>query len=120
MTTSTRIIAFAVSTVLAFGAPTFAVMAEEGHTGDHTMAAAPAAAAELPNVKGEVTKIDTSAGKVTIKHAAIPNLEMDGMTMVFKAADPAMLTGLKAGDKINFQADKVNGQITVVKIEKAK
>ena len=45
---------------------------------------------------------------------------MDGMTMVFKATDPAMLTGLAVGDKISFQADKVNGQITVMKIEKAK
>ena len=120
MTTSTKILALAAMAALAFGVPAFPAMADEGHTGDHTMAAAPAAAAELPSVKGEVTKVDTSAGKVTIKHAAIPNLEMDGMTMVFKAADPAMLTGLSAGDKINFQADKVNGQITVVKIEKAK
>jgi Cu(I)/Ag(I) efflux system protein CusF len=120
MITSTKIVALTAMSALAFGAPTFSVMADEGHTGDHTMAAAPAAAAELPSVKGEIKKVDSSAGKVTIKHDAIPNLEMDGMTMVFKAADPAMLTGLSAGDKINFQADKVNGQITVVKIEKAK
>jgi Cu/Ag efflux protein CusF len=107
-------------TALAFGAPTFSATADEGHMGDHTMAAAPAAAAELPSVKGEIKKVDSSAGKVTIKHDAIPNLEMDGMTMVFRAADPALLTGLNAGDKISFQADKVNGQLTVVKIEKAK
>lgn len=118
MITSTRIVALTAMSALAFGAPTFSVMADEGHMGDHTMAATPATAAELPSVKGEIKKVDTSAGKVTIKHDAIPNLEMDGMTMVFKAADPAMLTGLNAGDKINFQADKVNGQITVVKIEK--
>lgn len=82
--------------------------------------AAPTLAAELPSVKGEITKIDASAGKLTIKHEPIPNLEMDAMTMVFKAADAAMLTGLNPGDKVKFQADKVNGQITVVKMEKAK
>ena len=42
------------------------------------------------------------------------------MTMVFKAQDPAMLKAVKAGDKINFDADEVNGQFTVTKIEKTK
>lgn len=85
-----------------------------------TLAVSQAAAAELPNVKGEIKKVDTSAGKVTIKHEAIPNLEMDGMTMVFKAADPSVLSGVSTGDQVTFQADKVNGQITVLKIQKTK
>jgi len=43
-----------------------------------------------------------------------------GMTMVYKAQDPAMLKAVKAGDKVKFDADEVNGQTTVTKIEKAK
>lgn len=74
----------------------------------------------LPLVQGEIKKVDESAGKMTIKHSAIPNLDMDAMTMVFKASDPAMLSGVKPGDKIMFSADKVNGQLTVTKVEKAK
>jgi Cu(I)/Ag(I) efflux system periplasmic protein CusF len=70
---------------------------------------------------GQVTKIDESAGKITIKHGPIKKLGMDeGMTMVFRAQDPAMLKAVKAGDKIKFDADKINGQFTVTKIEKAK
>lgn len=70
---------------------------------------------------GQVTKIDESAGKITIKHGPIKKLGMDeGMTMVFRAQDPAMLKTVKAGDKIKFDADKINGQFTVTKIEKAK
>ena len=42
------------------------------------------------------------------------------MTMVFKADDPAMLTAVKAGDKVKFDADQVNGQYVVTKIQKAK
>ncbi len=57
---------------------------------------------------------------MTIKHAAIPNLDMDGMTMVFKAGDPAMLSQVKPGDKVMFSADKVNGQLTVMTVQKAK
>ncbi len=70
---------------------------------------------------GEVMKVDQSAGKITIKHGPIKKLDMDeSMTMVFKASDPAMLKTVKVGDTIKFVADKVNGQLTVTKIEKAK
>ena len=74
----------------------------------------------LPMINGEVTKVDESVGKMTIKHEAITNLDMGAMTMVFKANDPAMLKTVKPGDKIKFAADKVNGQISVMKVEKAK
>lgn len=77
-------------------------------------------AKKLPMINGEVKKIDESAGKMTIKHEAITNLDMGAMTMVFKAKDPAMLKEVKPGDKIKFSADKVNGQITVIMVEKAK
>ncbi len=79
-----------------------------------------AAAANLPMVSGTVEKVDTAQGKVTLDHGPIPNLNMDAMTMVFRAQDPAMLKGVKAGDKVRFQADRVNGQISVVKIQKGR
>lgn len=72
-------------------------------------------------VKGEVRKIDASAGKITLRHGPIKKFDMDeGMTMVFRVKDPAMLNTVKVGDKVNFEADKVNGRFTVTKIEKAK
>ncbi|MDP3257908.1 copper-binding protein [Bosea sp. (in: a-proteobacteria)] len=71
-------------------------------------------------VNGTVKKVDEAAGKLTIDHGAIKNLDMDAMSMVFRAGDPAMLKGLKAGDKIKFDADRVNGQITVTKLQKTK
>ncbi|MBV1702992.1 MAG: copper-binding protein [Hyphomicrobiales bacterium] len=77
-------------------------------------------AQSTPSVKGEVKKVDMSAGKMTLQHGAIPNLDMSAMTMVFKAADPAMLKSVKAGDKVKFTAERVNGQLTVTTIHKAK
>ena len=74
----------------------------------------------LPTVSGTVEKVDTSAGKITIEHQAIPNLEMDAMTMVFRAKDPALLKGVKAGDKVQFTADRVDGQISVTSLKKSK
>ncbi len=81
---------------------------------------ASALAQSAPLVIGQVKKVDISAGKMTIQHGAIPNLDMSAMTMVFKAADPALLKAVKAGDKIKFTADRVNGQLTVTTITKAK
>ena len=69
-------------------------------------------------VKAEVVKVDKSAGKITLKHGPIKNLDMDAMTMVFRVAEPAMLDKVKEGDKIEFEADRVNGAITITKIGK--
>lgn len=74
----------------------------------------------LPSVSGTVTKVDEAAGKISIDHQAIPNLSMDAMTMVFKAADPALLKAAKPGDAVTFTADKVNGQLTVMTLKKGK
>ena len=72
-------------------------------------------------INGQVTKIDQSAQKITIKHGPIKKLGMDeGMTMVFRADKPELLSGIKAGDKIKFVPDRINGQFRVTKIEKAK
>ena len=77
------------------------------------------AQAALPSVEGEVRKVDTDAKKITLRHGDIPNLEMTGMTMVFRVSDPALLTKLKPGDKVRFTADKVDGALTVLTIEPA-
>jgi Cu/Ag efflux protein CusF len=77
--------------------------------------------AQVPMVNGEVTKIDESAGKITLRHGAIKKLDMnEGMAMVFRVQDPAMLKQVKVGDKVRFDADRINGQFTVTKIERVK
>src|SRR5215510_15430121 len=77
--------------------------------------------AQTDLINGQVTKIDQSAGKITIKHGPAKRLGMDqGMTMVYKAQDPAMLKAVKAGDKVKFDAEQVNGQYTVTRIEMAR
>ena len=79
------------------------------------------AVAQSPMVNGQVIKIDESAGKITLKHGPIKKLDMnEGMTMVFRVQDPAMLKQVKVGDKVRFDADRVNGQFTVTKIERVK
>ena len=72
-------------------------------------------------VSGQVTKVDQAASKITIRHGPIKKFDMDdGMTMVFRVKDPAILKTVKAGDKVRFEADRIDGQFTVTKIERAK
>ena len=81
----------------------------------------PARAQSTDLIDGVVTKVDASAQKITIKHGPLKKFDMDdGMTMVFRAQDPAMLKTVKAGDKVKFVPDRINGQFTVTKIEKSK
>ena len=77
-----------------------------------------AAAAKQGMSHGEIRKVDMAAGKLTIKHGPLDNLGMDAMTMVFKVKDPAMLSQVKAGDKIDFVAEDVDGALTVVELKK--
>ncbi|KVL44744.1 RND transporter [Burkholderia cepacia] len=76
------------------------------------------AAARQSMSHGEIRKVDTAAARLTIKHGPLENLGMDAMTMVFKVKDPAMLSQVKAGDRIDFVAEDVNGALTVVELKK--
>jgi Cu(I)/Ag(I) efflux system periplasmic protein CusF len=78
-----------------------------------------AIAQSASGISAKVEKVDESADKVTLNHAAIPGLDMPAMTMVY-AQDPMMLKSVKAGDKVKFSIEKNNGQLTVTKIDKAK
>ncbi|RYC31336.1 copper-binding protein [Lichenibacterium minor] len=79
-----------------------------------------AGAALAATVNGDVQKVDAATGKVTLKHGPIPALDMGDMTMVYTAKDPAMLKGLKAGDKVRFDPAEVDSKYVVTKIERAK
>jgi len=85
------------------------------------LAATPASLAQSTMTDGLVIKIDSVAGKITIKHGPLKQFEMDeGMTMVYRTDDPAMLKSVRVGDKIKFMADRINGRFTVTKIERAR
>ena len=89
-------------------------------TAEPASAASAAAGQAQPMTEGEVRKVDKDAGKLTLRHGRIESLDMPGMTMVFRVADPKMLDDLKEGDKVRFSADRVNGALTVTEIEALK
>jgi len=69
-----------------------------------------------PWVEAEVRRVDRNNRRVSLRHGAIPNLGMGGMTMVFQLSDPALLEQLQQGQRIRFSADLVNGEFTVMQI----
>jgi len=66
---------------------------------------------------GVVLSLERTAANITIRHGPIPNLGMPGMTMEFRAGDPALLERIKPGDNVKFHADVVGGALTVMGIE---
>ncbi len=111
--------------VLCMAAPLTGLQANDAHH-PATGASAPAggngapvaAAVNAGLAEGEIRKVDTEQGKLTIKHGPLVNLDMPPMTMVFRVKDPAFLAQLAAGDKVRFRAEKFEGQFVVTVIEK--
>ena len=66
--------------------------------------------------KGTVKKVDIKAGKVTIIHEELANLDMPAMTMVFRA-DETMIANMSEGQDIEFVADRVKGKLTVTQMK---
>lgn len=105
---------------IALAAAASVAAAQNGGHGAHDAHAGHEAPATAELTDGEVKKIDKEAGKITLRHGELKNLNMAAMTMVFRVKDPAMLDQVKSGDKVRFAADRVNGAITVVQIQPAK
>lgn len=81
---------------------------------------APIQMAQGAMIEGEVRKVDTSAGKITLRHGPIPKHDMQtSMTMVFPLKDPSQMTGLNVGDKVLFDVVKDGGSLTITEIKKA-
>jgi Cu(I)/Ag(I) efflux system periplasmic protein CusF len=111
MKTKLFFIAAAVMAVFAIPFPAPATSHAPGsaaaHAGHHALA------------DGEIRRVDKEQKKLTIRHGPIQSLDMPPMTMVFQVRETAMLEAVKAGDKVKFQADKIEGAYTVTHIEPA-
>lgn len=69
--------------------------------------------------EGVVRKIDRKTGEVTIAHGPLTNLGMGPMTMVFKLKNPSLVDGIKEGGKVQFVAQNVNNELTIVAMKSA-
>ncbi len=96
-----------------FGAAALPVHANDAH---HPKAGAQKSYA----VKGEVLVLDKAAGKVELKHEAVPELGWPGMTMFFPVADKSQLDRLKVGDQVDFQFVQADCGPLIIQIKPVK
>ena len=75
--------------------------------------------AELVMAEGVVRKLDVDNRKITIKHGEIKNLDMPGMTMVFRLQEKINIDSLKSGDKVLFHVEKLDGSYTITELQLA-
>lgn len=120
MKTSKAFAAFAAFGALALAASfTANVYAQTAMSKDSMPGMTMDTAATVSTTDGEVRKIDKENQKITLKHGNIKNLDMPGMTMVFKARDAAMLDKVQVGSKVKFMAEKADGALVVTSLEVA-
>ena len=69
----------------------------------------------LPMSDAEVKAVDKANKSITLKHGPIKSktVEMGPMTMSFPVKDPALLSQVKAGDKVKFNVENVGNVATV-------
>lgn len=99
--------------ILTLALPAWADMSHSGHAGTQGHAAM----ANTVLSEGLVKKVDRARGKLTIRHGPLENLDMPAMTMVFRVRDPVLFDRVRPGDNIHFLADRMDGQLTVTRLE---
>lgn len=98
--------------ITAFALAAFGIAVVPGYADD---ARQPRAEAQKSYAaKGEVVAVDKAAGKVKLRHEAVPELKWPAMTMFFAVADKARLDTLKAGARVEFQFVKVGGSAPLI------
>lgn len=98
---------------------TTAAWAQAGHDHHAMPAATKSAAGQLDNT-GEVRRVNAEAKKITIAHGPLKAYDMPPMTMPFAVKDPALLTKVKAGDKVRFALERVGDDLVITRLETVK
>src|SRR6184192_1310653 len=68
-------------------------------------------------VKGVIKELNTGGKTVTVRHEEVPNY-MPAMSMPFTAKNPHELTGLKAGDQVEFRMTVADNDVWIDQIRK--
>jgi Cu/Ag efflux protein CusF len=67
-------------------------------------------------ISGDVTNVDITSGTITIRHDANQRLKLGNSTDTFHVSEPIMLNAIRPGAHIRFGADRINGELALVKI----
>ena len=77
-----------------------------------------AAAAVGHRAEGSVDSVDAQAGTISLHHGPVASLKWPPMTMEFKAANAALLGGLKPGQAVSFEfVERQPGEYVVTQLK---
>jgi Cu(I)/Ag(I) efflux system membrane fusion protein len=76
-----------------------------------------AAASSFHEADGQIVEINDK--DVTLAHGPFKTLGMPGMTMTFPLANPALMQGLKAGDKVRIAVSQTDDGLRVERLDKS-
>ncbi|WP_237883390.1 efflux RND transporter periplasmic adaptor subunit [Pseudomonas sp. PGPR40] len=76
-----------------------------------------AAVASFHEADGQIVEINDK--DVTLAHGPFKTLGMPGMTMTFPLATPALMQGLKAGDKVRVAVSQTDDGLRVERLDKS-
>jgi Cu/Ag efflux protein CusF len=83
--------------------------------------AIPGAIYAQESMKGEITKMDELKGTITIKQSPVGTVgasSESGTIRDFKVKDGLMFNAVKAGDKVAFATETVDGNLTITKMQR--
>ena len=102
------------TTMIAFSAP-LAMAGEHDH---HSMGHEEHGHAKSIRATGDVRAIRAGVGKIKLRHDPIPEMDWPEMVMDFRVADKKLLSGLQAGDRVEFSMEKGKVGYTITAINK--
>ena len=69
--------------------------------------------------QGTVNSIDQAAGTINISHGPVASANWPAMSMSFKLANPSLVSGIEAGQRVEFQFTVAGGMdATVTEIKR--
>ena len=75
--------------------------------------------AQEATLKGEITKLDEATGTLTLKQDQSGTFGgAGGATADYKVKDGLLFNAVKAGDKVQVTVDRVDGKMTITKLQK--
>jgi len=75
--------------------------------------------AQEATLKGEITKLDEATGTLTLKRDQSGTVGgAGGATADYKVKDGLLFNAVKAGDKVRITVNRVDGKMTITKLQK--
>jgi Cu/Ag efflux protein CusF len=76
----------------------------------------PSSAQDDGVISGDVIKVDLTSGMITVRHEPNQRLKLGSATDTFRVSEPIMLNAIRPGAHIRFAAERINGELAIIKI----